>query len=169
MPSQMTGNGYTFTFDEQDAALVAAHTWYGLPEHKGLTVYIARSEKLEPGRGGKQRTIMFHREVMGATRNRPVDHRDGNGLNNARDNLRLCTFAQNSRNARRSRSNTSGYKGVSWSSRHRLYRAYITVDRRKMSLGYFAEAIDGAKAYDAAAVTYFGEFARTNLGAQRAA
>jgi hypothetical protein len=92
-----------------------------------------------------------------------VDHRNGNGLDNRRANLRPATPGQNNANARRSRLNTSGFKGVSLHAHSGLWRAYITADGKTRHLGYFHSPEDGARAYDAAAIELFGEFARPNF------
>ncbi len=94
-----------------------------------------------------------------------IDHRDGNGLNNQRHNLRPATTAQNSRNRGRCRNNTSGYKGVTWYKPQRKWLASISIDGRRKHLGYFASKLDAALAYDAAAREYHGDFARLNFPA----
>lgn len=92
---------------------------------------------------------------------RETDHRNGNGLDNRRKNLRPCTHAQNCRNAK-PRSVSSKYKGVGWSRVHNKWRARIRVDGILKSLGVFTEEAQAARAYDRAAAEYFGEFARLN-------
>ena len=92
-----------------------------------------------------------------------VDHIDGDGLNNRRSNLRPATPSQNNANRRKSRQNTSGFKGVSYYHRTSRWRAYVGVDGKAIHLGYFDTAIDAARAYDAAALEHFGEFARINF------
>jgi HNH endonuclease/AP2 domain len=89
-----------------------------------------------------------------------IDHRDGNPLNNRWANLRVSTGSNNAANRKRYRSNTSGYKGVSFHRRARKWTAYITKETRRYNLGYFATAEQAHKAYVAAARLLFGEFAR---------
>lgn len=91
-----------------------------------------------------------------------IDHIDGNKLNNKRSNLRECTAAQNSRNARISKNNSSGFKGVSISSDGK-WRARIWRDWKEIFLGNFNSAEDAAVAYDKAAIDLHGEFASTNF------
>jgi hypothetical protein len=89
-----------------------------------------------------------------------IDHRDGNATNNRRSNLRRATPTQNSANRRRSRHNTSGYKGVSLCRRSgRRWRAVIS-KKRRIHLGTFATPEAAHAAYVAAARKLFGKFAR---------
>jgi len=97
-----------------------------------------------------------------------VDHRDGDGLNNQRSNLRPADKAQNAANARKSSATGGGppssrFKGVTWDKDRRLWRAEITAGGIGRNLGRFADEADAARAYDAAARESFGEFARVNF------
>jgi len=89
-----------------------------------------------------------------------IDHRDGNPSNNCWKNLRRATASQNCANARRSKNNTSGFKGVS-RTRNGRWRAAIDKKRRNHHLGYFATPQEAHAAYAAAAPRLHGEFART--------
>ena len=92
-----------------------------------------------------------------------IDHKDGDPLNCLDENLRICTFSQNCQN-RRKISNVSGYKGVCWRKDIKKWKAYITCNEKYEHLGYFAIKEDAARAYNAAAIKYFGEFALLNEG-----
>ena len=89
-----------------------------------------------------------------------VDHRDLVRNNNRWRNLRCANNSQNGGNAKLSSANTSGFKGVSWDSRRKVWRAQIRIDWQNRFLGYFSAEADAAKAYKAAAIESFGEFAR---------
>lgn len=112
----------------------------------------------------KHRSIGMHRLLMAVQDGKSrVDHKDHNGLNNQRENLRVCTHRQNSQNmGLRRKLNRSGYKGVSWKPRIRKWVAQINVNGHVMHLGCFKDKRDAALAYDSSAIQHFGEFAATN-------
>jgi hypothetical protein len=107
--------------------------------------------------------IRMHRVILDAPKDQHVDHRDGNGLNNQRYNLRLCTRAQNAQNRKLRRDSKSGFKGVRWVPGRNKWRADIKVKGKSIYLGYFTCVVKAAKAYDEAAIKYFGEFAWLNF------
>src|SRR5690606_9742185 len=109
-------------------------------------------------------TEYMHRLIMGAEKGQEVDHIDRNGLNNTRANLRLATSSQNKINQRLRRVNTSGYRGVYWHRRGKKWAAQIWVDKEVRYLGLFVGKEEAAKAYDAAAKQYHGEYAQLNFG-----
>lgn len=92
-----------------------------------------------------------------------IDHRNGDGLDNQRRNLRPATGTQNNANTRRRTDNTSGFKGVSWRPDANRWHARVQSGRKLRHLGYFDTAEAAARAYDAAARELFGEFARPNF------
>lgn len=63
--------------------------------------------------------------------------------------------------------NTSGYRGVVYHKHSGLWHAVLRFDRKQISLGYYPDRIDAAKAYDSAAVKFLGELAVTNFGPRR--
>ena len=89
-----------------------------------------------------------------------VDHADGDRSNNRWSNLREASGSQNNANARQLRSNTSGYKGVSWLSRRKRWRSLIMVNGRQIYLGSYDCPQEAHAAYLDAAIKYFGAFAR---------
>ena len=147
--------GHVVLVDDEDFPLVAGLTWS--PQMGNGTIYVQNVTK----HGGKQKKIYMHRLITGAGPRQKVDHENGNGLDNRRKNLRVCTNAENMRNMRRGRG-ASKFKGVARFKRDGRWRAYIVVDYRQIQLGYFDSEIDAANAYDAAAAKHFGEFAKLN-------
>lgn len=113
--------------------------------------------------GGGYRNVLMHRLIMGNPEGKSIDHIDGDGLNNQRHNLRICSVAQNAHNATRMSTNTSGFKGVFWDRRSQTWRAGVMAYGKRKWLGCFNSPVQAALAYDKAAREYHGEFARTNF------
>lgn len=91
-----------------------------------------------------------------------VDHRDGNRSNNRFYNLRPATQAENCRNTRRPRNNTSGYKGVCFIKRTQRWRAQIRINRKRIYLGEFDAPEIAYQVYSRAACELHGDFARVS-------
>lgn len=128
--------------------------------------YVARHERKD----GISQYVYLHRIILARKLERDellptelVDHIDGNGLNNRRENLRLATMKQNTRNSKRKSGNKTGYKGVSRYKRDK-FQAHIKVDGKSKFLGIFDNPKDGHKAYCEAAKLYFGEYANDGNG-----
>ena len=111
---------------------------------------------------GTRTVLSLHRLILKPSSNVLVDHRDGDGLNNRKSNLRLATNAQNQHNSRRSLHNTSGFKGVDFNKRRCQWRALICFNNKRKHLGRFQTKEEAAAAYDTAARKFFGEYARPN-------
>lgn len=114
-----------------------------------------------PRSGGKHRIVRMHRSILDAPDGIQVDHINHNTLDNRRENLRLCTNLENSRN-RISIRGSSRYKGVGWHKQRSKWRAYIKVNGKDISLGLFTKEVDAAVVYNNAAIEHFGEFANLN-------
>ncbi len=105
----------------------------------------------------------MHRTILGVKKGVEVDHRDGNGLNNQRRNLRRASKSQNQAAYRGACKNKSSrFRGVRWASRYNNWTARITVNGREMHLGCFGVEVSAAAAYNRAAKKYFGRFASLN-------
>jgi hypothetical protein len=111
-------------------------------------------------RDGKYTTLRLHRLIMNCPVGFFVDHINGNTLDNRRDNLRICTHAENMRNRFPNKNNPSGYKGVSWYKRQQKWRSQIRVDNKKIHLGYFNTPEEAYLAYCNASKKYHQEFGR---------
>jgi hypothetical protein len=148
--------GYVALVSDEDFERVNAYKWCAKVDPH--TVYAIRSLRLEDG---KRTTIKMHRFIAGVTNPQiDVDHKDHNGLNNQRENLRVCTRAQNHGNRKKTRG-TATFKGVTWDREKWL--AGIRINRKRQYLGRFTDEIDAAMAYDDAARQLFGPFALTNF------
>jgi len=141
--------------DDEDEWLME-WKWYVL---RGTTTnYAIRSAW--SGRWNMSTSLMMHREIMSAPVHMEVDHRNGNGLDNRTENLRLATRAQNARNRRIQSNNTSGIRGVDWRKREQKWRARIKVDNTYIELGHFTDLEEAKVVREEAALYYYGEFAR---------
>ena len=112
---------------------------------------------------GKWSSMRMHREILGALPGQFVDHKDGDGLNNTRSNLRICTSQQNQFNTPGLASTSSRFKGVSWEKRRGWWIASIRMQGKSHFIGSYHDEIDAARAYDAVAKELHGEFARLNF------
>lgn len=110
-----------------------------------------------------RRTILMHRLIMTCPTNMEVDHIDGNGLNNTRSNLRVCTHHQNSANRRKKVSSSSRFKGVSWKEKDKRWESRIGVGNKVVYLGQFKIEEEAALAYDRIAKEWRGEYACLNF------
>jgi hypothetical protein len=145
--------------DDEDYEWLSKWSWCYFKYPKASTGYASRTDRS----GGKQRKVLMHREILHAGEGEIVDHRDMDGCNNVRSNLRLASKSQNNANRYRQKNTVSRYKGLFRSGRKRPWGAQITVDGRRIRIGYFDTEEEAAMAYDAAARKYFGEFARLNF------
>jgi hypothetical protein len=142
--------------DDADYPSLARHKWSARPTGRHTKTYYAY-------RISTDGTILMHRFIMGLGPHdkEKVDHRDNDGLNNQRDNLRVATNSQNGANRRPNRNAASRYKGVI--RRGNRWRARITIDQKQRIIGNFDTDELAARAYDEEARRLFGEFARTNF------
>ena len=89
-----------------------------------------------------------------------IDHKDNNSLNNNIENLRACTQSLNIANSNKRKTNTSGYKGVSFRSDTKKWQAALTKNYKKISLGCYETAEEAYQAYLNGSKKHFGEFTR---------
>lgn len=137
--------------DDEDFDFLSKYKWYVLRSHGATYAH---------GSLGQRRMVLMHRVVMKAPRGKHVDHVNGNGLDNQKENLRFATHSQNAANSRGQpgrHNRTSQFKGVSREGKTK-WAARVDLDR----LGSFETEEEAAMAYDAAAVVRWGAYARTN-------
>ena len=142
--------------DAENYDFLITKNWYAWDNRRGG--FYARHSII----GGEK--IYMHRLIMDASKGIYIDHINGNGLDNRRCNLRICTNAENHRNSKKYSSGFySKYKGVTWSKRQKTWKAQIKADYKNKNLGCFDSEIKAALAYNEAALKYHGEFARLNV------
>lgn len=157
MKSITLTQGKTALVDDGDYSQINQRKWKAKKGRNG-NWYAERQN-------GHGKFITMHRLIMNAPLGVIVDHINGNGLDNRRENLRLCTNAQNLMNRGAQRNNTTGYKGVTWDRREKVkkYCAQIKFHKKTLRLGYFKTPEEAARVYDAKARELFGEFAVLNF------
>jgi hypothetical protein len=147
MKELQLSQGKVAIVDEEDYERASQFKWCASQTRPGC-FYAVRSEN--------RKTVYLHAFIMGR---KWIDHKDGDGLNCVRANMRPATRQQNQVN--RPTRSKSGFRGVYASGKK--WAADIVVDRKTRHIGRFACIGQAARAYDAAAKSAFGEFARTNF------
>jgi hypothetical protein len=112
---------------------------------------------------GSIKTESLHRIIKKPRKGLVVDHWNNNSLDNRKSNLRSATHAQNSYNREKRKNATSKYIGVSFDKQTKKWRVKIKLRGKDRCIGRFKREIDGAHAYDRAALKYRGRFARLNF------
>lgn len=149
--------GQVAIVDDEDFDRVMAHKWHAGVKHQTKApdeYYAYRSPD----------NILMHRFIMDAPKDIGIDHRDGDSLNNRRQNLRPATQSQNGCNRGKQKNNTTGYKGVgrSFNNKVKPFRADIKLNGKHFYLGVYGTAAEAAEAYNQAALRLHGEFAMLN-------
>lgn len=153
----LTNGGVAFVDDEDEDLVRQYRSWWVLesPSPHRSSFYARGS------RPGDRRKPLMHKLLTGWPL---VDHINGNGLDNRRENLRPATRSQNGGNRRKAMLATSRFKGVSRYPQDRTrWIANIGVEGQKLYLGIFADELNAALAYDMAARMHFGEYAALNF------
>lgn len=105
----------------------------------------------------------LHRVIMNTPVGLETDHKDGNGLNNSKSNLRIATHRQNALNSIKHKPAASKFKGIYYYPRIKCWCARIRLEGKRKNLGYFKNEIEAAYAYDMASIEHHGEFGRRNF------
>lgn len=145
--------------DDSDYAAIVDDKWHPQKGKGVLRAY--RNIRID----GSVKRLSMHRVIMGLEFGDPrmVDHRDGNGLNNQKENLRICNNSENMMNRGPQKNNKSGYKGVSWVAGKNRWVSRLEVKGKVKFFGNYFCLIKAAKAYDVGAVKYHGTFAKLNF------
>ena len=156
--------------DDDDYEYLRQFKWYAT-KNKSI-FYVTRAS---PRVNGKQTKLFMHRVIMDTPKGKQTDHINHNGLDNRKQNLRVCNSRENGYNWRKNKHKTTGFKGVHIHrqpsrrlgvSKGRVYeyiQALIYYDNKVINLGRnFKTLEDAARAYNEAAIKYYGEFAQLN-------
>ena len=144
--------GYIALIDDEDYELVSQYKWRVQKVRTGY--YAVRNSSRV---NGKQKRIYLHRFILSPESGFEIDHINHNGLDNRRENLRVCTRSENQSN-RIATKKTSKYKGVSWNSRYKKWKAVLMHNKKSYFLGYFSDELAAAIAYNNKANSVQGEF-----------
>ena len=139
--------------DDEDFKWLNKWKWHAKKEKN---TFYARRKK-----NGK--TILMHRVVMFPKDGSEIDHKYYNGLNNQKNNLRICTKQQNIWNTQPYANKSSKFKGVCWHKSTQKWQARISFNYEKTLIGFFKFEIDAAIAYNSKAKQFFGEYAYQNI------
>ena len=144
------GKGKFFIIDDEDYEKVKQHKKWYLCNHG-----YPHTRVYEP----VNTTLRLSRFIMNVYDDRVIDHINHDVLDNRKSNLRVCTMKENMMN--KSKNRTSLYKGIkrqktNWSAR-------INFNKKSYHLGCFATAEEAARAYDKAALSFYGEYAHLNF------
>lgn len=143
--------------DDEDFELLNKFSWY-LKLGNDNKLFYARATI-----GPNTRVFMHDMIKPNSNSNLSVDHKDRNGLNNQKENLRLATVAQQNINRKVPSNNTSNYKGVHYDKKLNAWMARISIDSKRKYLGCYKTPNKAARAYNKAALEHFGEFALLNI------
>jgi len=141
-------------------ALVGVEDYESLSRHKWTTQVAGNKFYAFRNCGGA--CLLMHRQLMNPPKGMIVDHIDGNGLNNRRENLRICTSAQNNRN-RAPRGKSSRYKGVSFDKERKKWKASVWVNGESVLIGRYEDQIEAARVRDRVAYDLDGQYAYLNF------
>lgn len=113
--------------------------------------------------GKNKESLSVHRVVMNAKPGQIIDHINGNPLDNRKSNLRFVSSQQNSFNTKKSITNSSGFKGVSWHKNHKLWQACVYFGNTSKFLGNYLTKEEAALAYNLYVKETRGEYANLNI------
>jgi hypothetical protein len=143
----MAGNRFVLV-DASDYIWLNKWRWYPSPDYAYRQIQVDK----------KRSSILMHRLILNATNGQEVDHVNGDGLDNRRCNIRLCTPSQNQANRGKDKRNTSGRKGVTWNKCANKWQAQTSVNGKRKYIGIFSDVEKAHKAYNKFRISIFGEF-----------
>lgn len=144
--------GYAALVDDEDFEELSKYNWQACP--RGKTVYVKRYATVN----GKETTVQMHRQILDAKKGEVIDHKNRNGLDNRRDNIRKVTRSQNQFNREVKHGTDSKYRGVKISNKGRTknirWQAYIKINYKTIHLGIHDTEIQAAQAFNRAVIVY---------------
>lgn len=149
--------GLVAIIDEADFPLISNFKWCAFRSSTSRENYYAQSRS-----GKERRCILLHRVIMNAPHGSLVDHKDGNGLNCTRANMRFATRSQNGYNSIRPVA-----PGAYWEAEKQKWSARISVQGKVRRLGRYNTREEAVMARDIAAIKYHGEFASVTYESAR--
>lgn len=156
MKEIVLSRGMVAFVDDEDYERINNFKWHA--RKKGKTYYAVRNTSRSGG--VKRQMIFMHKEILRTEIGFDTDHKNMNGLDNQKLNLRPCTKAQNQWNTPKRVNNTSGYKGIVQDKRDGTWIARISVSGVVKTLGYFKTPEEAAASYQAGSAKYHGEFSK---------
>lgn len=142
-------NGGHVIVDDEDFEFLSQWQWS--QHNSGTKIYARREEYIN----GKRKRIYMHREIL---KGFPlIDHKNGDGLDNRKENLRSATKSQNASNSYKSFGKTK-IRGVHWNKQNQNWRVRIRVNKKIIEVGSFKELEDALNASVSAYRKYLGEF-----------
>jgi hypothetical protein len=153
---ELSIGSYLVLIDGEDSEKINKYRWHYNASQTGGP-YFRGWIKTE---FGKRIHVYLHRYIVNAPPDKHVDHINCNTLDNRKENLRLCLQIENMHNCKKSKANSTGYKGVTYNKRERKYKAQICINWHHVSLGTYSDPREAYEAYCKAALKYHGEYAR---------
>jgi hypothetical protein len=149
---------YVVLVDDEDFDELNQFNW-NLEKSKN-TFYAKRKTTINK----KNCSIKMHRQIMKLTKGDGlfVDHKDHNGLNNQKNNLRIATIYQNNQNSTSRKNSTSKYLGVAFFKATKKWHSQISINKKLKHIGFFTTEIEAALAYNKVASENFKEYANLN-------
>jgi len=150
--------GQTTLVDDEDFEYLNQFRWSAYRARDNDSFYALRSYRDDQG---KRINVSMHRVIMDAPKGMDVDHKDRDGLNNQRANLRVCTRSQNQLNTFGKGNSRSAYKCVDWHKRNKKWRVRVLKEGTRKEIGYFETELEAGIIANITIRRYHGEFART--------
>lgn len=147
--------------DDEDYDVLMKRKWQAHKSKRSNVWYAISNIKLDVN---KWKSIKMHRVIMKIDDPKIlIDHKDDDGLNNQKNNLRLADKSKNSINRSKKNGFSSKYLGVRWYAPRNKWSAQIQLNNKAHHLGYFINEKEAAQAYNNAALSLHKEFARLNI------